>query len=229
MAAAVILKITIITISSQRFDHLCEMWYHDSKWVSWKVRISKSNMSDGRHFEKKLLNRHIDLCNSLTDFDEIWHGDVHGPLTADRPFRFRISENPRWRQPLSWKSQNHNISTKVWPIVTKFGMLMQNWSLNRSHRYKIWISKIQDGGRPLFWKPLNRHISATVWPILMKFGRVTHIGPLQRRDRENYEVFDIQHGCGLHLENRDISITVWPIFAKVGVMMQNGFLNHPDR
>jgi len=54
----------------------------------------------------------------------------------------------------------------------------------------------------------NRHIYATVWPILMKFGRVTHIGPLQRRDRENYEVFEIQHGCGLHLENRDISMTV---------------------
>jgi len=29
-------------------------------------------MADGRHFEKKPLNRH--LSNRLTDFDENWHG-----------------------------------------------------------------------------------------------------------------------------------------------------------
>ena len=35
------------------------------------------------------------LCNSLTDFDEIWHDDAHSSLTADRPLKFRIFENPR--------------------------------------------------------------------------------------------------------------------------------------
>jgi len=29
-----------------------------------------------------------DLCNRLTDFDEIWHDDAHWPLTADRPVKF---------------------------------------------------------------------------------------------------------------------------------------------
>ena len=73
--------------------------------------------------------------------------------------------------------KNHDISVTVWPTFIKFGMLMQNMSINRSGHHKIRISQIQDGGRPPFWKPLNRHISATVWPILMKFGTMTHIGP----------------------------------------------------
>jgi len=76
-----------------------------------------------------------------------------------------------------------DISVTVWPIFMKFGMLMQNVSLNHSEHSKIRISRIQDGGRPPFWKPLNLHISAAVWPILMKFGAMTHIGPLQRIDR----------------------------------------------
>jgi len=41
------------------------------------------------------------LCNRLTDFDEIWRGDAYSPFTADRPLKFRIFENPRWRRPPS--------------------------------------------------------------------------------------------------------------------------------
>jgi len=39
------------------------------------------------------------LCNSLTDFDEIWHGDAYVPLTADRPLKCRIfacKKTERW-------------------------------------------------------------------------------------------------------------------------------------
>jgi len=41
------------------------------------------------------------LCNRLTDFDGIWYSDAYWPLTADLPLKFRIFENPRWRQPPS--------------------------------------------------------------------------------------------------------------------------------
>jgi len=42
----------------------------------------------------------------LTDFDEIWHGDEYwSPTTGDRPLKFGIFENSRWRRPPSWKSQ----------------------------------------------------------------------------------------------------------------------------
>jgi len=33
------------------------------------------------------------LCNRLTDFDEIWHGDAHCSLIADRPLKFRVKKN----------------------------------------------------------------------------------------------------------------------------------------
>jgi len=39
------------------------------------------------------------LCNRLPDFDEIWHDDAFCPPTAERPLKFRIFENSRWRQP----------------------------------------------------------------------------------------------------------------------------------
>ena len=59
-------------------------------------------------------------CNRLTDFDEIWHNDAHWPLTADRPLKFWISENSRWRQPPCWKSQKsryiHNGLTDLYEI-----------------------------------------------------------------------------------------------------------------
>jgi len=32
------------------------------------------------------------LCNRSTVFDEIWHGDAHCSLTADRPLKFRIKK-----------------------------------------------------------------------------------------------------------------------------------------
>jgi len=41
------------------------------------------------------------LFNRLTDFDEIWHDDANWPPTADRPLKFRIFENSKWRQPPS--------------------------------------------------------------------------------------------------------------------------------
>jgi len=39
------------------------------------------------------------VCNRLTDFDEIWQDDAYCPYTAERPLKFRIFENSRWRQP----------------------------------------------------------------------------------------------------------------------------------
>ena len=54
-------------------------------------------MANDRHFEKKTVKWPY-ICNRLTDFDEIWHDDTHLPLTADRPLKYRIYENPRLRK-----------------------------------------------------------------------------------------------------------------------------------
>jgi len=45
------------------------------------------------------------LCSRLTDFDESLHNDAFWSPTAERPLKFRIFENSKWRQPPSGKSQ----------------------------------------------------------------------------------------------------------------------------
>jgi len=62
---------------------------------------------------RHLLNHKIAISQQLFDrslqpfdrFDDIWHNDVYWSPTAERPFKFRIFENSRWRQPASEKSQ----------------------------------------------------------------------------------------------------------------------------
>jgi len=103
------------------------------------------------------------LCNRVTGFDEIWHGDAYWPLTADRPLNFRIFEN--WR---SWRLFRNGLTD-----LSKIGLVMQNDLL----KLKSWISEIQVGGLLLFWKPLNHHISATFYSILIEFGRVLSPAP----------------------------------------------------
>ena len=105
MAAAAILKITKIAISPQRFDRSlrnlvrwCKMGLLTALTVK-NFEFLKSKMAYSRHYK----NRRIAI--SLTDFDEIWCDDAHWPPTADRPLKFRIFENSRWRQPTCWKSQ----------------------------------------------------------------------------------------------------------------------------
>ena len=73
------------------------------KWSSRVVPIGTQQIQDGGRppFWKKPLNRH--LSNRLTDFDEIWYNDAYSILTADLPLKFRIFENPRWRQPPCYK------------------------------------------------------------------------------------------------------------------------------
>jgi len=46
-------------------------------------------MANGRLFEKKTV-KSPDLCNRVTDFDEIWHDDAYWPITADQPLKFPI-------------------------------------------------------------------------------------------------------------------------------------------
>jgi len=58
----------------------------------------KSKMAEGAILKSVKLPY---LCNYFTDFKEVWHDDAYCPLTADRPLKFRIFENLRWRRPPS--------------------------------------------------------------------------------------------------------------------------------
>ena len=56
------------------------------------------------------------LCNRLTDFDEIWHGDAYVPLTADRPLKCQIFACKKLRSGvLAWLSVWSAVQTCIWP------------------------------------------------------------------------------------------------------------------
>ena len=80
------------------------------------------------------------------------------------------------------KSKNRHISTAVWLISTKFGMVTQFGPLKRSNlnfkRLKIW-----DGGGCHLENSKNRHILAAVWRISTKFDTVTEFHRAERLDR----------------------------------------------
>jgi len=59
----------------------------------------------------------------------------------------------------------------------------------------------------------NRHISAAVQPILTQFGMMMNFEPLDRRDRQKFEILQIQDGGVRHLENLKIVISQ-PRFAR---------------
>ena len=142
----------------ETFNNWGFRWISPLKWwaVSTKPPIGTQQIHDGGRPPLKKPVKSPYPCNRMTDFDEIWYSDAYWTRTADvgLPLKFRIFENPRWRRPRILKNhKNRDISATVSPIYTKFGKLMQNWSLNRSTVKKNRISQIQDGGHLPVWKP----------------------------------------------------------------------------
>ena len=64
---------------------------HQMPFVSAANTHNKSKMADGRHLEKSSPY----LGHSLTDFDQIWHGDAVQPSWAIRPLKISNLKNPR--------------------------------------------------------------------------------------------------------------------------------------
>jgi len=69
------------------------------------------------------------LCNREIDYDKIWHSDTYSPPTN---FEFLKIQNGGGHHLENHK--NRDISATVWPIFSKFGMMMENRSLNLSDR-----------------------------------------------------------------------------------------------
>ena len=97
-------------------------WFWNMQSISCHLSsrpLKNSNFTDPRWRTAAILKtvKSPYLCSRLTDFDEIWHNDAHWPPIAERP--------------PSGKSQKSLYLPTVRPIFTKFGMLMQNGSLNR--------------------------------------------------------------------------------------------------
>ena len=75
-----------------------------------------------------------------------------GPIQgADRfNFQFFNKKNKMAAAAILKNHKNRDITAMDWRIFAKFGTIMQNGTLHRPDGIKIWISKIQDGGRPPF-------------------------------------------------------------------------------
>jgi len=52
---------------------------HDVHFMGGPNMPQKSKIADGRHLEKTQKSQY--LCNSLTDFDKIWHSNASQPST----------------------------------------------------------------------------------------------------------------------------------------------------
>jgi len=106
-------------------------------------------------------------------------------------------------------------------------MRKQNGRSTKGTWQKLYIFKIQHGGRPPFWKSLNYHISTKNRPILMKFGTLHQILNLVTVTWPKIAIFEIQNGDCRHLENRffgHYTLTDCPISAKFCMRKQNGML-----
>ena len=97
----------------------------------------RQQIQDGRrpHFEKNVKSPYP--RNHLADFDFIWHGDAHRPPTVDRPLKFRIFENRRWRRLPSGSSGHHLENQKI-------AIFQQQY--DRSH--KIWHADAEPFSMP---------------------------------------------------------------------------------
>ena len=97
------MKIKKIAIYPQRFDRSLRNLI---RWCKMGLltapTVKKSNFTNPRWLTAAILRtvKSPYLCSRLTDFDEIWHDDAHGPPTAERRLKFRIFENNRSLQNL---------------------------------------------------------------------------------------------------------------------------------
>jgi len=107
-------------------------------------------MADGRHFEKNPV-KSLYLSNRLTNFDEVWQGGEYWPLTADRPLKFRIFKNSRYRRPPSRKSQKSRYLRNGLTDVYKIWYADARWSPAPEVKFKF-----------LIFDNLMRRIAATL-------------------------------------------------------------------
>jgi len=72
-----------------------------------------------------------------------------------------------WLLP-SWKSLNRYISTKIYPVLIKFGTQQQIWNSMTARWPKMEIFKMRDGGQP-HWKSFCGHSWVADCPMSVKF------------------------------------------------------------
>ena len=106
--------------------------------------LKKSNFTNPRWRTAAILRivKSPYLCSRLTDFDEIWHDDAYWAPASDRPLKFRIFENSRWRQPPSGKSQKLRYLRNA---LTRSLRNLVCWCKMTVKKFEFHKSKMADG------------------------------------------------------------------------------------
>jgi len=155
------------------------------------------------------------LQNHLTDFEEIFHDDVHlssGPqwLLKNSHVKNPNFKNPRWRMDAILKRLTRYLGNRL----TDFDEIWHgdaHWASQPKWLLKILNMKMQHGGRPPSWKSKNCDISKSAWPKFTKFCMMSYIwlldfnGGLKNR---NKAVVEISLGVcqWRNFENRSTSV-----------------------
>jgi len=89
-----------------------------------KCAQNKSKMAVGPDIEKKRNDKSPCPGSGLTDCHEIWCNDTRWTSPAYWLLKFPTFKIQDGGRPTSWKSNSHDMSTRVWPIDTKFSTVM---------------------------------------------------------------------------------------------------------
>jgi len=157
------------------------------------VKIRKSNMVDGRHFENHYISIFQPQIVRISQNFVCRH--KYSPRRQKHDKKIRNSQNSRWRTDATLKIIffGYN-SAPLCPIKTKFGVPRCDHTHMKVMWWKCPISKIQHGGRPPFWKLLYLHISTANHPNCTKFSMQTQILPRRRKCDKKFRNSQIQNG-----------------------------------
>jgi len=129
----------IIETTASIATKFCTMIIPPSTLHEWsKYAPSKSKMVDGLHLEK---SKKIAICNGLTNFDEIWHGDASRPSWSQQPVKFEYFKNPKWRTAAILKIEKKKLCRcrgTLWRVTnTKNRTWKTTFKDTQGHRYYI--------------------------------------------------------------------------------------------
>ena len=126
------------------------------------------------------------LCNRLTEFNEIWQGDAHWPLTADQRLKFWLCRFAGW--PLTTASpvcRSLAVScTSAALFIEAIASALAAWLATWAHeafttfgQWILWVVLLPHSFRPVFQWRLKQFISGgrqkffSVVPTLYTKGR----------------------------------------------------------
>jgi len=116
---------------------------------------SKIQISNNTWWRMAAILKNVKCCISTTVFHEIWYSDAYCTSQPNWLLKICNFKNTRWPMAAILKIEKLWYSKTIWPVLTKFCIVVHIGPLGLNGCSKIRILKIKDGRRPSFWKTLN--------------------------------------------------------------------------